>query len=362
MRFLPEPEVPASELAKINTLKQKRFENWAEYYSVGQSLRTSLPDSFEEAIVRRFVEGIFEEKHRRQCQQWLESRGWTWENVTSFNDMFSQNPERFEPSSGSDRGIVSLYSEKIGHIVQEKREQVEERVEGNSTLKKPAPKGRSNAPRRPLRRSQRLVEKETQRETARAEHISLLKGAEPGKGHPKKEGAKGELRPQRRAKRAPIPHSLTTQQPGPDGVGAGDATRVGDTRARHQAKVKGEGIQLREAVTGKTGGRGKRKAVAESVAKIPTAQPLQVTHPRLQMREGEDVLRHNYPLPQLVPQKRPVTDTLEDSSDDVGHLYRHGRAKRLVNEELPGTKRRREQRLPLPPPPEIPILSTSSEE
>lgn len=256
---------------------------------------------------------------------------------------------------------MSLYSEKIGQFVQ-KREQANKGIDAGGASNKPASRGRSNVPTKPLRRSQRLVEKETQKETARAEHISLHKGAEPEKGDSKKKGANGELKPRRRPQRSPTQRRPTTRQPVPDGVGARDESSNRGPGAQDKGRAEPKRIQLPIAVADQRGGHHPQNETLQSASAIPTTRPLQRTYSRLEGREREGTPHRNYPLPQLVPQKRPVKDITDDSSDDAGHLYGHGRAKRVVNEEHAPLKKRREQRLPLPPPPEIPILSTSSEE
>ncbi|KAI1618763.1 hypothetical protein EDD36DRAFT_460402 [Exophiala viscosa] len=331
LRFLPEPQAPASELAKINTLRQKRFEDWAEYYLTGQKLKAALPDSFEETIVRRFVEGVFQESRKRQCQQWLDSEGWTWDNVTLFNDMLSQDPKPSEPCSESGRAKVSLYSEKIGRIVKE-REEPKTGVKRTGVSKKLARKQHLDANTEPVRRSQRLIEKETQ--TAHTAHVSLSNNPKPRKPA---------------AKRNRDHHE---QQSLSNTVGISDKLGNATAEANKEVEVQQTSAQA----------EAKDKETSTCMGKMVTTPPLQRTNSRPETRGIEVVRRRDQLLPQLVPQKRPLKDTAEDSSDDAGYLYGQGPAKRVVSEEQSRVRRPKERRLPLPPPPEIPILPTSSDE
>ncbi|KIV84688.1 hypothetical protein PV11_00456 [Exophiala sideris] len=353
LRFLPlpEPQVQASELAKINTLKQKRFQDWAEYYSVGQNLMTTLPDTFEETVVRRFVEGIYLEAHRRQCQEWLDSRGWTWDSLTSFNDMLTQTPRHMEPSSDSNRGIMSLYAEKMGQIVKE-REETEKKA------KKRAPKRHLNAATEPLRRSQRLVEKETQ--IAHTAHVSLSNEPQPRKRATKRKRNEQELKVQQ-----PVCNTAgdnaEMSNVAAHAQGAMDLQRA-QAQAQTHAQERPRKTKPLGAVADEEGGHEPQLVMPTSIVSILTKHPLQNTSSRPKKHGSDGIRRLDHPLPQLVPRKRPVRETAEGSSDDAGYLYKRIRAEASTSEEQTRVERRRERRLPLPPPPEIPILPTSSDE
>ena len=328
---MPEPQAPASELAKMNTLQQGRFEGWTEYYLKAQKLKDALPDSFEETIVRIFVEGIFQEIQRKQCRHWLDSKDWTWDNITSFKDMLSQGPEPSDTSIESEGAHVSLYSESIGRIVKE-REESRKGVRRSGVLKKLGKKQHLDAATEPLRRSQRLIERETQ--IAHTAHVSLLNEPKPRKPAAKRKRDQQEHQP--------VSNTMgNTDKLGNLAAEANEERAVQQTRAQVEAKD---------------------QATSTSMKKMVTTQPLQRTNSRLEKREVDGVRHRDQPLPQLVPQKRPLKRTVDDSSDDAGYLHKHGPAKRLVSEEQTRVVRHREHRLPLPPPPEIPILPTSSDE
>ncbi|KAK5028919.1 hypothetical protein LTS07_006300 [Exophiala sideris] len=353
LRFLPlpEPRVQASELAKINALKQKRFQDWAEYYSVGQNLMTILPDTFEETVVRRFVEGIFLEAHRRQCQQWLDSRGWTWDSLTSFNDMLSQTPRHMEPSSDSNREIGSLYAEKMAQIVKEREE-----TEGKT--KKRAPNRHLNAAREPPRRSQRLIEKETQ--IAHTAHVSLSNEPQPRKRATKRKRNEEELKVQQ-----PVCNTAgDNAEMSNVAAHAHGAMDLQQAHAQAQTHIPEQPIHTQPLgpVADEGGGHDPQLATPTSIVPRLTKHPLQRNSSRPKKHASDNSQRHDHPLPQLVPQKRPVRETAEDSSDDAGYVYKRIRAKGSTSAEQTRMKRKQERRLPLPPPPEIPILPTSSDE
>ncbi|KAG9773441.1 hypothetical protein KCU88_g5781, partial [Aureobasidium melanogenum] len=90
LQLLPQSDVQASQLARVNLFQQRRYDDWDCYYSQGLSLIQSLPRSFEEAILRNFVNGIFHTVQKNQCERFLDEKGWLWNNVTLFAKLCSQ--------------------------------------------------------------------------------------------------------------------------------------------------------------------------------------------------------------------------------------------------------------------------------
>ena len=155
LTMLPELDVKASRLAKINTLKQGRYEDWDTYHANGKYLRDSLPLEFEAAIVRQFVAGISEGVRRAQCRQWLENAGWNWENIVIFGNLCSQidggsrELERLEGTKESQATILNDIDECKASPAK-------------LTIEKedfPEPTSRSKWSVVALRRSQRLAER-----------------------------------------------------------------------------------------------------------------------------------------------------------------------------------------------------------
>ncbi|EHY59199.1 hypothetical protein HRR83_001529 [Exophiala dermatitidis] len=90
LQLLPQSDVQAPQLVRVNLLQQRRYDDWDGYYSQGLCLIQSLPRSFEEAIVRNFVNGIFHTVQKKQCERFLDEKGWLWNNVTLFAKLCSQ--------------------------------------------------------------------------------------------------------------------------------------------------------------------------------------------------------------------------------------------------------------------------------
>ena len=118
LNLLPQPEMQATQLAKISLLRQGRFESWEQYYSQGSSLVEALPDTFEEMVVRKFADGIFQKTHRKQCQQWLQLKGWDWANVATFGDLWSPLARRVETGPFMDTARVSSSQNRDAHMTQ----------------------------------------------------------------------------------------------------------------------------------------------------------------------------------------------------------------------------------------------------
>lgn len=158
LRMLPELSVQASRLAMINTLMQGRYENWRTYHDRGAIVKDSLPQTFEAAIVQRFVDGIFGGKQRAQCVQWLSDEGWKWDNVTRFGNLCSQIDDRSRPEDGSMSSNESRATATYD-IVPDRLEGLEAEMGTGAPPKPTQPVKRSKWSVTTLRRSQRLIER-----------------------------------------------------------------------------------------------------------------------------------------------------------------------------------------------------------
>jgi hypothetical protein len=65
-------------------LKQGKFQSWDRYLTTGEALIGTLPKRKEGAFVEAFVDGIYDEKLRRNCETMLDEIGWSWESVKDF--------------------------------------------------------------------------------------------------------------------------------------------------------------------------------------------------------------------------------------------------------------------------------------
>lgn len=362
LRPLPEPQAQATQLAKVNTLRQKRFESWEHYYSQALNLIEALPHTFEEIIVRRYVEGIFQTAQRKQCQQWMDSKGWTWENIASFGDMCSQIPEHSQMDDISTTSVAAGYSEKIGQILQQMEYKPKQKRE--VCLDKPAARGHPASGVALLRRSQRLINKESQNITLVAPESGPLTHLEPpaleeGKNIQSLISRKGKgikMSSRRKGPESRVPKTRLDMNP-----------RLSYTEMQNGSAEDVSEHKFDEGQTQEAHGDGNEEFLRRALQPQCVAQDIRKDRHKstLQQRLDRHPSQVRDPVasvPRLVPQKRRLPGVAEESSDDVPYLYRPP-PKRTIGLELPAIRHKRsERRLPLPPPPEIPILPTSSDE
>ena len=333
--MLPPSKAQATQLARIKTLRQRRFDEWTSYHDQGQRLVENLPSSFEETVVHNFVDGIFKDAHRKQCQQWLDLNGWTWANITAFGSLCSQvlagnpTPSVTEPD-------VPMPSRQMKDMLVIARSPGRNAADAGSKRNKEA-RGQRDAVHEPLRRSKRLLERDSLTTYPQA-------SLSPGPGQDSCNGKKGS-----RADPNGKPQDAKTnreKQPQP--------------QPQKPAKK-----QAHEPLPAMFETR-KRKAGPSG-----SAPPSKRLKSRLKGRAADDKVS----IPRLVPAKQHTAKPMQESSDDEAFLYEENPPKQAApqvteitlhkRDPAPSTHRRkrdRKRRLPLPPPPEIPILPTTDEE
>ncbi|KIX02614.1 uncharacterized protein Z518_08556 [Rhinocladiella mackenziei CBS 650.93] len=341
LQLLPPPEADTSPLSSIKALKQGSFEGWESYYSRGMALVESAPHCFEETIVREFVEGMLGSAQKRQCHQWLDSKGWNWENISLFRNRCSE----LDITSTFD------YSRKIednrtrlGQSITRPKLTVAQRNRHG---------GQPQTSAGPLRRSRRLHERNS-----------------------RAQGQPTEYRPKFQSSQLPE----TKVPDNNDSIAFPDVHSTPRAKSRNIRTPTKRGPQLNntsnetsdEQSLAKLGEPKERTNIstrkkAGSPERLPTLTARNA--PEKRPKGAEFILQesestgHRNRTPQLVPLKRPAAESNEDSSDDAVFPYTPEISARL---RLPtaATRQNRSKgrRLPLPPPPEIPILSTSSDE
>lgn len=349
LEMLPLPQAEATQLAKINTLGQRRFEDWEHYYSQGLKLIETLPHTFEETIVRNFVGGLFSKTHKQQCQQWLDSKGWNWDNITSFGSLCSQLPTRHTTTITVGNTCFSTYAKKMERVLAG-ADTSNQNGKSIAIRKTEEPARRKELVSKPPRRSQRLLERESQKSHELIQTpdttVQGRKGLEGLRDfHPRRVQPQAQQRPQnknRTSKRIdrPLPATVDVNV---DEV-ANAIQPAGNTAERYRRSANGE-----------------RKAKPGEV-QAPEQKPTEQSATRVNADLRKASMAFQDSVPQLVPNKRRLAAPIEDSSDDAGFLYRTKPSAQVALVNAPKQGRHKRRRLPLPPPPEIPILPTSSEE
>lgn len=363
LQTLPQPDIPSSQLAQVNLLRQRRFDDWEYYYSNGSLLVEALPHTFEETIVRNFVDGIFSDLQRKQCQQWLDAKGWTWEYIGLFGRLCSE-------LAGTDTDTV-LDTTEASTSFRKVKEALGALEEKSKTQPKPRVVQETKGPGRQaavLRRSQRLVDKETrghsQRQSMQFPVGSKLPDA----------ASKTPCRPGDEAHAArpdwtngidqPPPKQPRTMQQDSPSLGFHESlapvARIAERRLETftTAAQQTDNRDLAQGLNSTPRKEGDEVEVPCPSPTMAKGVPSMPVVPELQRKRGVPMRS----VPQLVPHKR-LAKCREESSNDEGFLQKPEISQHQSRETMKAKQRKHKRRhLPLPPPPEIPILSTSSEE
>lgn len=82
MAMLPElPNTSSHHHKELSSLKQGKFQSWDQYFAAGEVLINSLPKRKEGAVVDAFVDGIYDDKLRRNFEKALDELRWSWKSV-----------------------------------------------------------------------------------------------------------------------------------------------------------------------------------------------------------------------------------------------------------------------------------------
>ncbi|KAL2416762.1 hypothetical protein ABEF95_000238 [Exophiala dermatitidis] len=426
LQLLPPSDIQVSQLARVNLLQQRRYDDWDCYYSQGSSLIETLPQSFEEVIVRNFVNGIFHTVQRKQCERFLQDKGWAWNNVTLFATLCSQ----VNTTAGLDSDDLSMGDVTMEAAILQPPKNLTEALRTLGKLETKAERWdkESHGPRiasgyqaEPSsagpHRSQRLVDegsvsqsqpqqptqvkfqKTSSRPTtapadasqnlgSRKVKVQLHASARSDQRREVDQAVLGEQQPARQNR--PAPRDTKSYIPLRSVVW--DRDHVIGNVAR-QLLVSTIAIQEQEQDhdnnndTQQTAPLHRKKSTAipttasrkggDPEAGSPTSPPIMVQRPQPPLWSikpttvASKLAENRAVLPQLVPHKRVFHDMAalagESSHDEAQrflemtpkHFSPAGKVRHTGKKYL---DRRPRRRLPLPPPPEIPILSTTSED
>ncbi|OAP59859.1 hypothetical protein AYL99_04861 [Fonsecaea erecta] len=344
LKMLSPSPAQATQLAEIKTLQQRRFDGWDTYYDQGQKLVQDLPHDFEGTIVRNFVDGLFKDSHKKQCRQWLDSSGWTWANVTIFGNLCSQlladnaSREAMETEAAA-------RPKQMGAMLTA-GDNSRRNTDGMKSKKGSKYKVQQFGVDAPLRRSQRVVQKKI----SNAYYT----------GQPAED------------KSRPGPPTHSSEQ---DIVqGSKHNTKSDNVRAETQIQLQFDQAtepqaRLQGSERGGVKGRGTTGMVqsttipAELQSHKRNAVAVELGHPAKRLKSHSTARagdRHDISVPQLVSFRQQKQMSVEESSNDEGFLYKANLSRPSASKT--GRRVHKRRGLPLPPPPEIPILPTTDEE
>ena len=361
---LPPYETQDTQAVLDQVLKQGRFHSWDRYFAEGQTLIKKLPRRHELDLVKRFVEGLYATKQREQCESWLDVNGWTWENVDGFGLSSTPSvPVHLEVVHPRNQDGMTEVGEKDNEDVQDPSEKSKPLMKPESSPKRnqqvgqKSVQGKSQPPRecspaakhaRQSRGKGKLNIRSTKRHQSQRQSSGSATRRRDGKG-----------RFRRRRSLSPILGENVSHS----GVSVSRANRGKNVR-RHKSKDDGSsGKPFNEAPRKQhiKAVRAPSEATTEMKANQQNIEPLST--PLHQQTPSRGIERT---IPRLVRRKRSVDLVAEQRSrkrrqlmDEEGlpplpaHPIQQHRKDRKT-----GKKR---HRLPLPPPPEIPIMPTSDE-
>jgi hypothetical protein len=373
LNMLPPSTAGATQLARIKTLRQRRFDEWTSYYDQGLRLLKSLPNNFEETVVRNFAGGIFNESHKKQCQEWLDANGWTWTNVTTFGDLCSQVLANNAIQPVGHKQALSSPPRQMEDMPATAR--AKHRTERPTDIKMAQkPNTRRATGEEPLRRSQRLVEKDRLHTSSHEIPAPVAKAVHPTKANPPNSSAHASDLSSNTRLRAKSEALAKKKKPQPNVAEDKQVPRVQQHQAEDgSAKLRVADVNLETAVTRQLSALSTRKRDADLIRAV---------HPKKRLKSEKDKTGNLKDVKsRVLSAKQEGAKVAGESSDDEGFLYKANYADNLKSSRAGDVLRKRrsaklcddgaqrqhrtarkQQRLPLPPPPEIPILPTTDEE
>ena len=363
--MLPQHDSHLTQANFVQPMKQGRFHSWDRYFAEGQALIEKHARKLEFDIVKSFIEGWYSESQRERCEQWLDLNGWTWESVAGFGLSST-------PSVPVHLDSIDLRAVRTGNETAENRVKgVSTRDPASATTKQPKRKFNEVSRGKPnveTRSSQRLREQDqAARHIPKPQEVKKTKSfARMARPQPAMNNTATPLRDARgrfitRRSSSPVlaAHSPqnSIQQSGVEGreLASRKKTKLEDhatfekhTKARPPKQQARAAPRASEAST--------RLKPIQRLPDRPSTPPRQQTPSHGPERS----------VPRLVKRKRSI-DCISESKG--------GKKKRMINADgLPPQpvllapaigknegRKRKGRRLPLPPPPEIPIMPTSDE-
>jgi hypothetical protein len=384
---LPNPETQARPMPNPSTLKQGKFHSWDRYFAEANEMMKSLSPGREAQVITSFLKGLYSAKQRQECQKWLQITGSTWSNLASFG--LTNTPagparirndgkrEQQEQRNVIEKRPRSTSLEKANTKANEKRARptLVNKVTTESDVRKGSQDQDCVASRVPtreaLRRSQRLQESSSQVNQGSSRQLQKVLG-EQGKSH----AANGGLvpaRPVSRANTASVRRKEAKHKPSNSQPRNSKGRFVSATRT--QPAVSAVPSERRPTQPAKgvddappKASRAKKSQASGAPVRVTEQAPQTTRNPASMQRSRLPRVPVNQitsaptdsPVPRLVKRKRSTRQGSRGQRKNQCFLdepelpqlplttTRYGEAPRGLS-----------RRLPLPPPPQIPIMPTS---
>lgn len=367
--MLPQHDSHLTQANFVQPVKQGRFHSWDRYFTEGQALVKKHPRRLEFDIVKNFVEGLYSASQRGQCEQWMDLNGWTWESVAGFG--LSGTPS------------VPVYLDSVDpRAVNKGNETAEKQAKGVSTRDPPSastkqpkkkvikvPKGKPNVE---TRSSQRLREQgQAAKGVLKPQEVKKTKSAARtgcsqtalNKTATPTQDAKGRFISRRSSSPVLAANSpqATVQQ----------STAEGREPAFRKRTKLGDHATSEKRTKARTP---KQQATAASCApELSTRlKPIQELpeRPSTPSRQQTPSQGPEQTVPRLLKRKRSI-DRIPEGEGRKKNRLMDADGLPPLPALLPALlvhaigknegRKRKGRRLPLPPPPEIPIMPTSDE-
>ena len=352
----------------IQPLKQGKYHSWERYFVEGQALVRKVSRRDESNVVQSFVDGLFAPLKRKQCTEWLDTNGWTWDSVDAFGLIATPSiPTHGETTDLNKTGQrrIPIGPSQVEAQVEEFQEAVATniRTHGSKEATQPVEAKASRRTSEP-RRSQRIREledslKSSVRPASMQRSTTTTVKKIPAKTQ--KPTTAPTRQPSERTKSLLSPNKIPAVSQADSGNGKSKSNGSPQRKSTNQRS-----IQASKPPQAKAKPASQQSGSKSKVVKRPQSKGRQASQrPSTPPRQTSPVQFPEDSIPRLVKRK---------SSVDRELYQKGGKRKRLMDDDgLPPLPDRpvksmekgglkpwkRVRRLPLPPPPEIPIMPTS---
>lgn len=385
-----------------STLKQGRFHSWDRYFAKANEMMKKIPKKREFELLSCFLNGLYSKKQRQECEKWLDVSGWSWSHLESFGIIGTPaGPAQFHDSVEDRSSTQPIKPPEKGVKGQHENKRVPKPGERAQIQNQYNPETHV-AEQDPPRRSQRLLEQHTQishespdrpRSTSCSQERTKATKSNVGdswqRSHLKRKNkSKGTLdrhsndRPRdAKGRFQAVEESRSTLHfRGPNDVmqtqshqPAGSRVPVGrsGTAPEVNPDKRFHGVEHRTANDGQPVESGyhsniasrmkvaKNSKVPETPRKQDGAAPMRLEQHLSTPSSQTSIEPHRDPTPRLVKRKRSPHQQTKGPRKKPRLLDDGGLPPVPQQGHREVSRGQKKKRLPLPPPPQIPIMPTS---